>query len=129
MRFVWTDWRGKEQIREINTVINTDDFVGAPGHALLLIAANRHLSGFDLWRLLFTWDIQRSSSWIHRRRWLFQQPGTVNSRGRTNGDGKDARAVTIMRDNRTLSVRNLTRLLAENGIKRGKDWVRQHRCD
>jgi hypothetical protein len=128
----WTDLRGKEQTRETNRTININDFKGLPGYPLLVLAANRHLSGGVLEALLELAGGKnlRSRSWIYRRRWLFLDPETAQGSGpQPNADGRDPRAVAIMRENPTLSLRDLSRLLAQHGIKRGKDWVRQHRCD
>lgn len=125
----WTDWRGREQRRPINPTLNVDEFRGAPGHALLLIAANRHLSVSDLRRLLDVEGIERSRSWIQRRRWLFSDPDAVNAPGaKPNRDGRDERAIAIMRDNPNLSARQLSYLLKQHGIRRGKDWVLKNRC-
>lgn len=44
-------------------------------------------------------------------------------------DGKHARACEIMAENRTLSVRDLSRLLKECGIRRSPEWCRKHRGD
>src|SRR5689334_16101052 len=94
----WTDLRGKENKRTFNDTVAISTHKGAPGAALLWIAANTHLSVADLTRLLECEGIKRSRSWIQRRRWLFQQPGTVNPVGeRPNPDGKDARAIELMR--------------------------------
>ncbi len=103
----WENARGKTESREINYVIDILDHLGEPGFALLAIAANTHLSVSDLRRLLIDADIGRSRSYIQRRRWLFQKPDAVNSPGKPNRDGKDARAVAIMARNETLSVRQL----------------------
>lgn len=130
LAFWWNDQHGKEVTRKITTLIDTGEFVGAPGRALLVIAANRHLSIGDLRRLLLHWGIERSTSWIQRRRWLFQDPATVNSAGtKANADGKDNRAIAIMQEYPTVSVIGLSRLLAKHGIKRSREWVRRHRCD
>ena len=123
------DGRGKKQTRQTNPNIETKTFRGTPGHALLIIAANRHLSVADLWRLLDTQDIERSLSWIYRRRWLFSDPDAVNALGaKPNADGLDGRAIAIMAANPTLSLRQLSRLLKQHGIRRGKDWVMHNRC-
>jgi len=120
----FVDGRGREQCRSIRYVVDVRDFEDTPGQAHLVIAANRHLSVGDLVRLLRTFGIERSRSWVQRRRWMYQDPDTVNrSGGKPNADGKDERAIEIMLDNPRLSARQLVRLLAENGIKRGKDWV------
>jgi hypothetical protein len=75
-------------------------------------------------------DYQRSRSWIARKRWLFEDPNNVNHPGeKPNADGRDSRAISIIRENRTMSARALARLLSEHGIRRGKDWVLKHRCD
>jgi hypothetical protein len=125
----WTDWRGKEQTRLVNMTLELKGYKGTPGHALLIIAANRHLSVGDLDRLLDSEDIERSRSWIQRRRWLFSDPDAANAPGpKPNADGKDNRAIAIMRDNSNLSVRQLSYLLKQHGIRRGKDWVMKKRC-
>jgi hypothetical protein len=126
----WTDWRGKEVTRTINLVIDVRDFVGTPGYALLVVAANTHLSVGEIIRYFWCVKVERGRNWISRRRWLFQVPDALNACGnRPNADGKDARAVEIMRMFPTLSVRDLTAVLKENGISRGREWVRMHRCD
>jgi hypothetical protein len=125
----WTDGRGKPASREVNLTLAVNKFRGTPGHALLIIAANTHLSVSDLWRLLGSEGIGRSRSYIQRRRWLFQDPDTINVQGtKPNLDGKDDRAFQIMRDNPTLSLRQLSRLLKQHGIHRGKDWIMHNRC-
>ena len=131
----WADWRGNERTREVNQVIDVSKFLGTPGYSALVVAANTHLSVTDLERFLDfqakeTPGVGRSASWIQRRRWLYQQPGTNNAKGReSNEDGKYARAVAVMRENPKLSVRNLTSLLRERRIIRSREWVRKHRCD
>jgi hypothetical protein len=131
----WTDGWGHTVERDVGLSIDVEKFRGTPGYALLVVAANTNLSVGDIERYL-TYIVggpdERSTSWIQRRRWLFQQPGTDNSakNGRAaNGDGQAARAGKIMRANPNLSVRGLVRLLGECGIERGREWVRQHRCD
>jgi|ERR1700678_38844 len=126
----WTDGRDKEVTRPLNYTLDIREHVGEPGWALLAIAANRHLSVADLLRLLSTEGVERSRSWISRRRWMFQPLDTVNSPGqKPNRDGKDDRAIAIMRDNTRKSVRQLVRLLKEANIGRSREWVRRHRCD
>jgi hypothetical protein len=126
----WTDGRGVEQTREINHTIDIREFKGRAGYPLLLVAANWRLSVRVLEMLLEDegGKNERGRNWVFRRRWMFADQ-TTNSESQSNPDGKDARAVAIMRENSTFSLRNLSRLLAEQGIKRGKDWVRRHRCD
>ncbi|MGB7136644.1 MAG: hypothetical protein WBD46_15235 [Acidobacteriaceae bacterium] len=129
----WTDLRGHQVKRDVALLIDVERFRGTPGYALLVVAANTNLSVGNIERYLT--DVvggldARSRSWIQRRRWLFQQPDTDNSKGRTpDGDGQAGRAVKIMRANPNLSVRGLVRLLREHAIKREREWVRKHRCD
>lgn len=126
----WTNGRGKEESRPINYTLDIREHIGEPGWALLAIAANTHLSVSDLVRLLDDLGgVERSRSWLQRRRWLFQQPGAVNAPNKTNRDGKDNWAIGMMAENPTLSVRQLVRLLAKQGISRNREWVRCHRCD
>jgi hypothetical protein len=127
-KLTWTDWRGRECVRQTNDVIEIKKFKGTAGEALLWMAANTHLSVSDLWRLLECAGIERGEMWIRRRRWLFQPEGTVNSNSNGNADGKDERALDIMREHPTDSLRFVVRVLKEAGIRRSKDWVRRHRC-
>jgi hypothetical protein len=131
----WTNWRGKLETREINHVIDIRDFRGTPGYPMLVVAANTRLSATDIDTFLFVEArelplVERTLSWIKRRRWLFQQPGTNNYKDPpSDPDGKHARACEIMAENRTMSVRGLSRLLKERGIKRSPEWCRRHRGD
>lgn len=128
----WTDWRGKEQVRTVNHVLDIRDFRGTAIYPWLLIAANTHLSVGNLWEFLCLVAeefprVERSRSWIHRKRWMAQPPDAVNPINRPNSDGKDARALKIMAGNPNLSLRGVVRLLSEHGIRRGKDWVCKNR--
>jgi hypothetical protein len=131
----WTDWRGKKQTREINHVIDIREFRGTPGYSMLVVAANTNLSAFDIQSFLILQArelplVERTLSWIKRRRWLFQQPGTDNRKSpASDQDGKYARAVRIMAEHPTSSVRGLSRLLKTYGIKRSPEWCRKHRGD
>jgi hypothetical protein len=126
----WVDGRGHEVTRAVNQVINVRDFVGTPGYALLLVAANTNLSGSEIDRYLKRIaGIGRSRNWIQKRRWLFQPPGTSNPTSPVDVDGKDARAREIMRMFPELSVRDLAAVLKENGVVRSREWVRIHRCE
>jgi hypothetical protein len=125
----FTNGRGKKVTREINYTLDTRSHAGEPGWAWLAIAANPHLSIADLVRLLELEGIERSRSWIQRRRWLFQDSDKINSRGYPNADGKDDSAIAIIRANPRMSARQLVRLLGESHISRSHDWVWRHRCD
>jgi hypothetical protein len=130
----WEGWRGKKQTREINHTLDIRSLRGTAGYAWAFMAANTHLSAADTERWLSLESREhpgayRGKSWIKRRRWMFQPPGTVNASGpRRNADAKDHKAAEIMRANPTMSARNLSRLLKENDIDRGKDWVLRNRC-
>jgi hypothetical protein len=128
-KITWTNWRGRQESREVNDVLDIRDHGGEPGWAMLAIAANTHLSVADLLRLLEANGVGRSRSWVQRRRWMFQQPDAKNSPGtKPNKDGKDARAIQILRANPKMSVRQLARELLKSGIVRSREWVRRHRC-
>lgn len=125
----WTDSSGKKQTRETNHTINIKNFKGTPGYPLLLMAANRHLSirVLEMWLEDIGGKNVRGRNWIYKRRWLFEDPDKVKPVVNPHPDGQDARAITIMQENPALSLRDLSRVLSERGIKRGKDWVRRHR--
>jgi hypothetical protein len=124
----WTDWSGKEQVREVNMTLDLRKFEGTPGYALLVLAANLHLSIRNIQDWLELKGVGRSKGWLYKRRWLFQQPGTRSPNSKTNRDGKDERAIVTIREYPTASLRDLVRVLKAKGIIRGKDWVRTHRC-
>lgn len=129
-RMRWTNWQQQEIIREVNeTIPDIREFAETAGYALLVLAANRHLSRFEIRLWLKLHGVQRSDSWIARRRWLFQKPTESNAPGiRPDADGQGKRALVIMRANPTLSLRDLAKLLGKNGIKRSREWVRRNRC-
>jgi hypothetical protein len=130
----WIDGHGNEVTQEVNQVIDVRDFLGTPGYLLLVVAANTNLSISDIERFLHLQGrevdgVERSPSWIQRRRWLFQKPGADNTKGpRPNGDRNEARALKIIRERPTVSLRSLAVLLRERGIARSREWVRKHRC-
>lgn len=133
----WTDWRGREVSREVRYTLDIRDFKRTPGFPLLLLAANPHLSMSEIERLLDCYvretrneKIRRGLKWLYSRRWLFLEPHISLSPGvKPNADGKGRRAVEIMRANPHESLISLCMILKRNGIRRGKEWVRQHRCD
>jgi len=93
------------------------------------LAANPRLSRLDLCLWLQQHGTERSLSWLSKRRWLFRKPDQSNAPGvRPDSDGQGERALLIMRANPSLSLRDLTKLLADHGIKRSREWVRRNRC-
>jgi hypothetical protein len=123
----WTDGRGRECVREVNQVLDIREFKGTPGYALLVCAANGHLSIAEILMFLYSQGVERGENWVRRRRWLFQPPGTVNRNTAANTDGKDERAIEVIREYPSASLRYVVQILKERGIKRGKDWVREQR--
>lgn len=131
----FTDGRGNEITREIRHTLDIRDFLGTPAYSSLVVAANTHLSVANIELFL---DVQaekypcvaRSRSWIQRRRWTFQKPGTNNTKGReADGDGKQSIALKLMAQHPKASALDLVKLLDANGIRRSREWVRKHRCD
>jgi hypothetical protein len=120
-----TNGRGKAEKKTVKQTLDIRDFKGRPGFALLLIAANPHLSVTDILECLRLHGVGRSRTWVTKRRWLFQDK--VGPGGKADVDGKDNAARKIMGNNPTLSLRDMSILLAENGIVRGKDWIRRNR--
>ena len=126
----WTDGYGKTKRVPVNFTLDAMNFKGMAGFGLLVLAANPHLTIPQLARLLESNGCGRSCAWIQRRRWLFRPPDAERGMGGRNTnmtDGKDAAALTVIRENPRLSLRDLVRLLAERGIDRGREWVRCHR--
>ena len=128
------NYSGRMVRREVKQTLDVRDYLGMPGYPWLVIAANPHLSLFDLVMYLYhqnktTPGVERPKSWIHRRRWLFRPPTDRAQYPVHDPDRQHARALRVMAEHPTLSVRNLTKLLQEHGIVRGREWVRQHRCD
>ncbi len=126
----WTDGYGKTKHVAVNFTLDAMNFKGMAGFGLLVLAANPHLTIPQLARLLELNGCERSRAWIQKRRWMFKPPDVERGMGGRNTnmtDGKDAAALTIMRENPRLSLRDLVRLLAAHGIERGREWVRCHR--
>ena len=120
-----TNGRGKAEIKTVKQTLDIRDFKGRPGFALLLIAANPHLSVTDILECLRLHGVGRSRTWVSKRRWLFHDE--VGQGAKADLDGKDGHALKIMAANPTLSLRNVSRLLSEAGIDRSREWVRRHR--
>jgi len=131
----WENDYGKEEVRVINELIDIRHFKGTPGYPLLVVAANTNLSAGDIEKFLGVEArdlplVKRSLSWIKRRRWLFQQPGTDNRKDpQSDRDGKYTQACKIMAENPRLSALRLSWLLKKRGIARSREWVRKHRGD
>lgn len=128
---VYWDGRDREVAREVRHTLDARDFLGTAVYPWLVIAANQHLSAPELELFLTrqshaTPGTARSLSWIKRRRWMAQPPGTSNV---GNRDWNHARALQIMAENPKLSVRGLVLVLKDRGITRSREWVRRHRCD
>lgn len=108
-----------------------EDFLGTAGYPLLFIAANPHLSAWNIWQYLRYVKAgynERSLTWIKNRRRLFRPPDhTYNTREEV--DGRAAKAVELMGEYPYHSIRDLVVLLKEHGIDRSREWVRLHRCD
>ncbi len=131
----FTDGYGRKVERTIKHTLDTRDYLGTPGYPWLLLAANQDLSVSDLVRFLDmeaekTPGVARTPTWVHVRRRLFR-PSAIKAGQRPlhDPDRRHVQAIRIMANNPTLSARALVKLLQEHGIKRGKDWVWQHRCD
>jgi hypothetical protein len=129
----WTHWRGHEVTEEVNLTADARNVAGLAGYPWVIIAANPHLSNAAIERYLASCgidDVERSLSWIQRRRWMFRSVEPGNTNGPTPDlDRNQARAIKIMRENPNLSARKLSRLLKDNRIIRSREWVRKHRCD
>jgi hypothetical protein len=120
--------RNKEVTRDINFVVDARDFKGLHGEFHLLMAANPHLSGFEMWLLLAQHDIELSDTFIYNRRKMYR--AAPRGRGPDPETNREvARAFRIMAENRTMNPRRLAKLLREKGIDVGKDWVRLHRVE
>jgi len=127
-KLTWDDATNRHHTRPINYTLDIRDFQGRAAFALLAIAANHHLGTSDLERLLNALGVERSRSYIQRRRWMVD-PTADNPGAKPDVDGQDERAQQIIREHPRKSARALVRLLAEHGIKRGKTWVWQNRCE
>ncbi len=123
-----TDTRGRLVRFPVRMDINAADFAGTAIYPWLVMAANPQLSANAISTFLFDSGppaAYRPGHWLARRRKMFFPPGTKRPTARVGPD-HDA-ALRIMRDNTGLSLRDLVRLLKENGVTRGREWVRQWR--
>lgn len=86
---------------------------------MLVVAANRDSSIADIERFFGVKGVERSRSWIQRRRWLFDKEDAIHPNGpKPNADGNNDQAVATMREFPCVSVRHLVVLLKERGITR-----------
>ena len=116
--------------KEVKTVADARDIEGLAGYPWIIIAANPHLSNTAICNYLGECGIpgvERSPSWVQRRRWMFRSGSSPGAGRAADLDGKQSRALTIMQAHPEMSVRRLVYLLKENGIKRQREWVRKHR--
>ena len=112
----WTDWRGKQHTREFNQTLDIRDFLGTPGYAILLVAANAHMPASDIEFFLEQMSRQseetqsagRPLTWITKRRSMFQKPDTDDAMPVCDFDGKDKRAMSLMSEHPSWSVRACT---------------------
>ena len=124
-------YAGRPQTREFRQTLDIRDYLGTGVYPWLVMAANRHLSAFDISMYLDSKDettpgAYRPTHWIARRMRMVRPPGAVST-SRADRDGNQAQAIAVMAANPTLSLRDLTKLLRSHGIVRAKDWVRNHR--
>jgi hypothetical protein len=108
---------------------NVANFQGLAGIAWVIMAANPHLSLDELLSVMDRHRCYRTRGWVYRRRWVFLPDAHEHKTGgrRRDEDGQYARAREIMDEHTHVSARELSRILKEYGIKRGKDWVIRHR--
>jgi hypothetical protein len=117
--------RGKWVERKLNPIIDLRDYRDAPpGQAWLILAAARHLSITDTLDALDEFGIERTPSWVHRCRWMFQPLTKDITKDR---DGQDNRAIRIMQEHPTYSSRGLVFILRSRGITRSREWIRKNR--
>jgi hypothetical protein len=108
--------------------VDAREHQGRAGMPWVIMAANPNLSINDLLAVMAAHGYERTRGWVSRRRWIFLNPDYVrNAGGVRNADGQEALAYRIMDRFPHVSARELTRILRENGIKRGKDWVLKNR--
>jgi hypothetical protein len=123
------DRAGRPVSRLVNQIIDIREFTHCAVYPWLLMAANPHLSAPDISEITASQDndaVFRPARWINKRRWMC---GETRHQGgaRRNADGRDPLAFELLAANRTLSLRDMVRLLKEHGISRGREWVRCNR--
>ena len=119
----------RKKIRFRVDIPNIRDYCGRAGLPWLIMAANVNLSINELLAVMAHYGVVRTRAWVSRRRWIFFDAGYVSSSGASaDADGQQARAYRIMDKHPKVSARDMVRILSENGVKRGKDWVLKHRC-
>jgi hypothetical protein len=118
---------GRTVTRLVNQIIDIREFTHYAVYPWLVMAANPHLSAPDISEFLggpFPGAF-RPASWINKRRWMCGAHAAPGNQ--PNRDGRDPLAFELLASNRHLSLRDMTRLLKENGIPRGREWVRVNR--
>lgn len=117
-----------KKIRYQVAIPDIRQYKGRAGLPWLIMAANVNLSINDLLVVMAHYGVVRTRSWVSRRRWIFFDAGYVRSSGASaDADGQQARAYRIMEQHPKISARDMVRVLSDNGIKRGRDWVLKHR--
>jgi hypothetical protein len=125
----YRDGAGRLVTRLVNQMIDIREFTHCAVYPWLLMAANPHLSAPDISEGTASQDtgaVFRPARWINKRRWMC---GETRHQGgiRPNADGRDPLALRLLADNRELSLRDMVRLLKENSVPRGREWVRVNR--
>jgi hypothetical protein len=116
---------GRNVSRLVNQIIDIREFRHCAVYPWLLMAANPHLSAPDLSEITGNASF-RPARWINKRRWMCGE--TRNKGGnRPNADGRDPLAFKLLGEFRELSLRDMVKLLKENGISRSREWVRVNR--
>jgi hypothetical protein len=86
----WTHWLGHTVTEEVNLVADARNVEGLAGYPWIIMAANPHLSNAAIERYLAECGIdgvERSLSWIQRRRWMFRRsPGRNGAKPNIDGN-------------------------------------------
>jgi hypothetical protein len=122
------DGAGRKVNRLVNQTIDIREFTHCAVYPWLVMTANPHLSAPDISEFLSLQDagVFRPARWIYKRRWMCGETRHTGG-ARANADGRDPLAFKLLADNRNLSLRDMVRLLKENSISRGREWVRLNR--
>ena len=125
-QYVGGKWGTRCRMETRTVYLGIDDILAFKDRAVfpwLVMAANPNLPSSKIAKYLAEHGCPRPSAWIRKRRWMVRPVGTPV----TNNDGRNEQALQLMADNTELSLRDMSALLKEHGIVRGKDWVRRYR--